>query len=155
MVTLGLAACGDDEPAASSGGTAGGGTDAGTVAKADVVPVDPATVGSVSGVVRYDGPPVEVRTFNPLGEAFCIQHSNSAMRDDSLLVLHWYDDENDGEVTLGVRPLLWSPDGWPIAADPGFVPTDAVVTPDDVIGTWTLSQYQDSTPAAIGTPRQL
>ncbi|MFT5203494.1 MAG: arabinan endo-1,5-alpha-L-arabinosidase [Candidatus Aldehydirespiratoraceae bacterium] len=69
--------------------------------------------------------------------------------DDSLIVHHWYDPENDGEVTLGVRPLLWSPDGWPVAADPGFVPADSGAITDDVIGVWTLSQYQSSTPATI------
>lgn len=43
-------------------------------------------MGSVSGVVRYDGPAVEIQYFNPLGEAFCIQHSDSRMPDESLLV---------------------------------------------------------------------
>jgi plastocyanin len=67
--------------------------------------VEPATVGSVSGVVRYDGPPVVPQTFNPLGEAFCIQHSKQSMRDDSLLV-------QDGKL---INAFVWIEsglDGW-------------------------------------------
>jgi len=69
--------------------------------------------------------------------------------DDSVLVHHWYDRDNDGETTFGVRPLLWSPDGWPVAADTGFVAAGPAATADDVVGVWTLGQYQDSTPATI------
>jgi arabinan endo-1,5-alpha-L-arabinosidase len=61
---------------------------------------------------------------------------------DSWLVHHWYDAENDGETTLGSRPVLWSPEGWPVAAEAGFVVAD----PDDVdegslAGAWTLRPY--------------
>ena len=35
------------------------------------------------------------------------------------------------------------------AADPGFVPADSDAIADDVIGVWTLSQYQSSTPATM------
>jgi len=64
--------------------------------------------------------------------------------DDSWLIHHWYDGDNDGEVTLGVRPLLWSPDGWPIAADPGFEPAAAGdVTAAQIVGSWELSQGEE------------
>ena len=70
--------------------------------------------------------------------------------DDSVLVHHWYDADNDGESTLGVRPLLWAPDGWPIAADPGFEPVDPNTTDTTAIaGTWTLSQYRDGQEATL------
>jgi plastocyanin len=87
LFAVGCAGCSDDSKTASTGGAtkapvAGGGGETAAETKA----LDPATVGSVSGVVRYDGPPVEMTTFNPVGEAFCIEHSNSAMPDESLLV---------------------------------------------------------------------
>jgi arabinan endo-1,5-alpha-L-arabinosidase len=69
--------------------------------------------------------------------------------EDSLLVHHWYDAENDGETTLGVRPLLWSSDGWPIAADPGFVPAAGELDDESLVGTWTLSEYNEGPSVTI------
>lgn len=36
------------------------------------------------------------------------------------LVLHAYDALNGGVPTLQFRPLVWTPDGWPVAGDPLF-----------------------------------
>jgi arabinan endo-1,5-alpha-L-arabinosidase len=36
------------------------------------------------------------------------------------LVYHTYDALNDGTPTLQIRPLLWTPDGWPVVAAPLF-----------------------------------
>jgi arabinan endo-1,5-alpha-L-arabinosidase len=36
------------------------------------------------------------------------------------LVVHAYDAQNDGTPTLQVRPLFWTPDGWPVAGPPLF-----------------------------------
>jgi arabinan endo-1,5-alpha-L-arabinosidase len=70
--------------------------------------------------------------------------------DESWLVHHWYDGENEGETTLGVRPLLWSPDGWPIAADNGFVPVaPGAVDPMALEGSWALSQYDPTHEATV------
>jgi plastocyanin len=87
LLTASCAGCSDDSKTATSGGEVAPATDAGGGAT-DTGPaaVDPATVGSVSGVVRYDGPPVEITYFNPLGESFCIEHSDNKMPDESLLV---------------------------------------------------------------------
>ncbi len=70
--------------------------------------------------------------------------------DDSVIVHHWYDADNDGESTLGVRPLLWGPDGWPIAADPGFeVAEPGGVDQAALAGPWTLSQYTADQAATV------
>ncbi|HEY3140262.1 MAG TPA: arabinan endo-1,5-alpha-L-arabinosidase [Acidimicrobiales bacterium] len=59
-----------------------------------------------------------------------------------LLVHHFYDRANNGVPTLSIRPVLWGPDGWPVAADPGFSPADAP-EPGEVTGTWHLSGYPE------------
>lgn len=74
--------------------------------------------------------------------------------DDSWLVHHWYDPDNDGEATLGVRPLLWSPDGWPIAADPGFAAAAPnTVNAGSIVGNWMLSEYYTGREATVGLER--
>lgn len=62
-----------------------------------------------------------------------------------LLVHHFYDRRAGGAPTLSVRSLRWGPDGWPLALDPGFSPSPA--GPDAVVGTWTLTGYQEERPA--------
>jgi arabinan endo-1,5-alpha-L-arabinosidase len=70
---------------------------------------------------------------------------------ESVLVHHWYDVENDGESTLGVRPLLWAPDGWPVAADTGFETVDpSTADAAALAGTWVLSQYSEGQEATLG-----
>ena len=59
-----------------------------------------------------------------------------------MLVHHFYDRANNGMATLSIRPVLWGPDGWPVAADPGFVPAEEL-EPSAVTGSWHLSGYPE------------
>src|SRR5690606_24356733 len=66
---------------------------------------------------------------------------------DWLLVHHYYDRANQGAPTLSIRPLLWGPDGWPVAADPGF--TTGPPTTADATGEWALRGYAEEQPARL------
>ncbi|MGQ0554111.1 MAG: carboxypeptidase regulatory-like domain-containing protein [Planctomycetota bacterium] len=79
-----LCACGGDDaaPPASTTGSAG----ASKPAKPEAPPVDASTAGSIAGQVRFSGEAPARKTFQPVGEAFCMQHSEGEMLDESLLV---------------------------------------------------------------------
>jgi beta-xylosidase len=62
--------------------------------------------------------------------------------DDLVYVHHYYDRTNGGVPTLSIRELVWGPDGWPIAVDPGFV----AGPPTDVTGRWHLTNYPQECP---------
>lgn len=62
--------------------------------------------------------------------------------DDLVYVHHYYDKANGGLPTLSIRELVWGPDGWPIAVDPGFV----AGPPTDVTGRWRLTNYPQECP---------
>jgi arabinan endo-1,5-alpha-L-arabinosidase len=62
--------------------------------------------------------------------------------DDLVYVHHYYNRSKDGEATLSIRQLVWGPDGWPVAVDPGFVQG----TPADVVGRWHLTNYPQECP---------
>ena len=108
LLALLVAACGGDDgggDAADPGGAeetaAGGAADAGSSGGGKTV--DPATVGSVSGVVTLDGSPPERQVLPMVGEAFCVQaHSDlKGFLDDRLLV-------QDGKVQ---NAFVWVKDG--------------------------------------------
>jgi arabinan endo-1,5-alpha-L-arabinosidase len=59
--------------------------------------------------------------------------------DQVVLVHHFYDRAHQGVPTLSIRQLVWGPDGWPVAVDPGF--TQVAPSPGDVVGQWELRDY--------------
>lgn len=75
------AAPGGTAPAA--GGTAGGAAGEGKPA-AELKKVDPATVGSVAGLVRVEGDVPPPRRFSPSGDTVCIE-AHKELTDDALL----------------------------------------------------------------------
>ncbi len=74
--------------AGTPSGAAGGGGASGSAGAppAERKPVDPATAGSLSGMVRVEGDVPPPATFAPSSEAFCMQASHGEMTDESLLV---------------------------------------------------------------------
>lgn len=62
------------------------------------------------------------------------------------LAHHFYDADADGRATLDIRPLLWTSDGWPVAADPGFVPAGFEVTAETATGSWVVTGYENENP---------
>ena len=56
-----------------------------------------------------------------------------------VFVHHYYDRGNGGVPALSIRQLLWGPDGWPVAVDPGFV--QVTPTASAVGGQWRLTNH--------------
>ncbi|MBV9851557.1 MAG: arabinan endo-1,5-alpha-L-arabinosidase [Armatimonadetes bacterium] len=50
-----------------------------------------------------------------IGPGGCSVYQGAA---DDLLVHHFYDGGQNGVPTLQIRPLIWTPDGWPVAGRP-------------------------------------
>lgn len=69
--------------------------------------------------------------------------------DDWFLVHHFYNGDWGGLGSLSIRPLLWTSDGWPVAADPGFVPAGDDVSMGTVAGSWQVAGYQSEDPAVV------
>jgi plastocyanin len=98
-----LNGCGDDE--AATGGGAGSTTNSqaggdGAASKPEPVPVDPATVGRIIGVVRVEGDVPEPESFVPT-EPQCLEHVGGRLEDRSLLV-------SDGRLQ---NAFVWIPEG--------------------------------------------
>jgi plastocyanin len=88
VLLLGCGGCSGSDPAAAGGSSSAsaGATDESAAAKPEAVPVDPATVGRIEGVVRVEGEVPEPRTFAPTAEPFCMEHSGGKLTDRSLVV---------------------------------------------------------------------
>ncbi len=65
-----------------------------------------------------------------------------------LLVHHFYDAAADGAATLSIQQLLWDPDGWPLAVDPGFVAA-TTITPATAAGVWHVTGYKEEYPPRV------
>jgi arabinan endo-1,5-alpha-L-arabinosidase len=69
--------------------------------------------------------------------------------DDWFLVHHFYNGDRGGLGTLSIRPMLWTSDGWPVAADPGFVPAGDDVSMGTVAGSWKVAGYESEDREAL------
>jgi arabinan endo-1,5-alpha-L-arabinosidase len=72
--------------------------------------------------------------------------------DDWFLVHHFYNGDRGGLASLSIRPLLWTSDGWPVAADPGFVPAGDDVSVETVAGSWQVAGYESEDPEILYEP---
>ena len=55
------------------------------------------------------------------------------------LIHHYYDADHRGRPTLGVRPLVWDADGWPLAGEPLARSPGAATRPASPVGDWTVA----------------
>ena len=56
--------------------------------------------------------------------------------DTDYLIHHWYDASHRGRRSLGVRPIVWDADGWPL---PGELLAQPKQPSDKVAGDWLIS----------------